>query len=88
MTNGQPYIRYYRPGDPASSTWIPAGQPAPGGHRADREGPSWAAGIVAVLTVLILSAVIIGAAALVGRRMAETGVVRPTPMPTPAVSHG
>lgn len=95
MTNGQPYVRYSVPGHPHKSTWIAADQPAPAGHRRDREGPNLTALIVSLGSVLLLSACIIGAAALVGKRMAEYGVPRPsasivTPstVATPAVSHG
>lgn len=83
--NGKPFIRYTVPGHPHQSVWIPAGQPAPAGHRADREGVSWAAVIVALLAVLVLAGAIIGAAAWIGHTMAEQSVPAAS---TAAVSDG
>lgn len=78
MSDGQPFVRYSVPGYPHKSVWIPADQAGPIGHRRDREGPSWAAGIVAILSVLILSSVIICAAIMLGDRMAQYGVPQPS----------
>jgi hypothetical protein len=86
VTNGQPYIRYHSPGRPDQSTWIPAGKPAPAGHRADREPPAWARWLIVVLIVALSTTAIVAFAAWWGSEMAERSrptVVTPTPVGAP-----